>query len=122
MCGLSDRVEALAFKVWRDCTIDMIQTTNFPYNHLGDKSFVLRRTEQKLPILKTNFAFSHNHIRACMWKVKMNENIPPDELSHCQKKVKTDKSNVRRHCRVTCGIVLSCTAISNLSEESESRS
>jgi len=34
MCDLSDRVEALAFKVWRDCTIDMIQTTNFPYNHL----------------------------------------------------------------------------------------
>jgi hypothetical protein len=42
-CGLSDRVEALAFKVWRDHITNMIQTSNFEYNN--DNSIILYRIQ-----------------------------------------------------------------------------
>jgi hypothetical protein len=52
MCGLSERVEALAFKVWHDCITNMIQTllTN------GTKTTLLfcMNFKRSLPILKTN--------------------------------------------------------------------
>jgi hypothetical protein len=32
MCGMSERVGALPFKVWRDCIYNMIQTFNFQHN------------------------------------------------------------------------------------------
>jgi len=33
----------------------------------------------------------------------MNENIPQGEATHCQKKIKTDESSIRRQCHITCG-------------------
>jgi hypothetical protein len=32
----------------------------------------------------------------------MND-IPPEETTHCQKKMKADESSTRRQCRITCG-------------------
>jgi hypothetical protein len=52
MCGMSDHVEALAFKVWRDYIRNMIQTANFQCN--TDNTVILRESKQKLPILKMN--------------------------------------------------------------------
>ena len=46
MCGMSTRVEALAFKVWRDYVTNMIQAATFDYSR--DES------EKKLPTLKTS--------------------------------------------------------------------
>jgi hypothetical protein len=51
-CGMSDHVEALAFKVWRDHIADMIHTVNFQWN--VDNIVVLRTSKLNLPILKTN--------------------------------------------------------------------
>jgi hypothetical protein len=35
--------------------------------------------------------------------MKINEKLPQVEATHCQKKIKIDESNIRQHCRVTCG-------------------
>lgn len=58
MCSLSDRVEALAFKVWRDYITNMIQTAAFDSRR--DSSAVILRSirgklahfEDELPKLK----------------------------------------------------------------------
>ena len=42
-------------------------------------------------------------LELALWKLRMNENIPQEEVSHCQKKMKTDELNIRRQCRITCG-------------------
>jgi hypothetical protein len=41
MCGISDSVETLAFKVWRDQITDMIHTANVQYSM--DITDILRR-------------------------------------------------------------------------------
>ena len=46
MCGLSVRVEALAFKVWRDYVSNMICTANFQCNR--DNSDILRSIRDKI--------------------------------------------------------------------------
>ena len=51
MSGMSDRVEALALKVWRNDILNMIQTAAFQWRR--DNSGILQ-SEQKLSILKTN--------------------------------------------------------------------
>jgi hypothetical protein len=40
MCGMSERVEALAFKIWRDNIRHLIHTANFKWT--GDNSVILR--------------------------------------------------------------------------------
>jgi hypothetical protein len=104
MCGMSDSVEALAFKVWRDHITDMIHTANFQYNM--DNTVILRRIQAKVahfddeyPKLKEITSI----IELALWKLRMNENFLQDEVSHCQKKMKTDESSIRRQCRITCG-------------------
>ena len=46
MCGMSERVEALAFKRWRDHITNMIQTAVFQWNR--DNSIILRAIREKL--------------------------------------------------------------------------
>jgi hypothetical protein len=104
MCGLSDRVEALAFKVWRDHITKMICAAKFVYN--GDNLVILRRIrarvahfEDKYPRLKEMTSI----LELALWKLRMNEKISLDEATPRQKKIKTDESSIRQQCRVTCG-------------------
>jgi hypothetical protein len=104
MCGISDSVEALAFKVWRDHITDMIHTANFQYNM--DNTDILRRIrarvahfEDEYPKLKEITSL----LELALWKLSMNEKISPEEATPCQKKIKTDESNIRRQCRIICG-------------------
>jgi hypothetical protein len=104
ICGMSERVEALPFKVWRNHITIMIRTANFNWN--GNNSDILREIrskldhfEDKLPQLKEVTTI----LELALWKMRMNEKIPEEKPSHCHKKVKTDKSSIRRQCRVTCG-------------------
>jgi hypothetical protein len=104
MCGLSERVEALAFKVWRDCIANMIHTANFEYNM--DNTVILRwictriaHFEDELPKLKETTSI----LELALWKLRMNEKHPQEEASQCQKKIKTDESSIQRQCRITCG-------------------
>ena len=102
MCGLSEHVEALAFKVWRDHITSMIQTADYKWQE--DNSIVLREIrdkiahfEDELPKLKEATTI----LEIALWKMKMN--IPEGVICHHQKKVRVDQSEFRRQCRVTCG-------------------
>ena len=104
MCGMSERVEALAFKVWRDNIRHLIQTADFKYN--GDNSVILHSTliklahfEDELPKLKEATTI----LELALWKVRMNENIFQQKTIHNQKKIKADESCIRSRNRVACG-------------------
>jgi hypothetical protein len=106
MCGMSERVEALAFKIWRDHIRHLIQTADFKWT--GDNSVILRSTliklahfEDELPKLKE----ATTMLELALWKVRMivNVNIQQGRTNCCQKKVRVDESSTRQQCRVTCG-------------------
>jgi len=102
-CGMSDRMEALPFKVWRDHISHMIRTAVFEWRR--DNSGILRSIREKLahfedelPKLKE----ASSILELALWKVRMavnDQEIP----SRRQKKVKTDEASSRKQCRVTCG-------------------
>jgi hypothetical protein len=101
-CGLSERVEALAFKLWRDHITNMIQTSKFEFK--GDNSGILREIraklasfEDELPQLKEVTTM----LELALWKIRMKSHN--GEKSRCQKKSKTDESSFRQQCRVACG-------------------
>jgi hypothetical protein len=103
-CGLLSRVEALAFKVWRDCISNMIHTAAFECN--GDNTVILREIREKL----AHFDSEHYRLKEmtsilelALWKSRMNEKHPQEEATHSQKKIKTDETSFRQQCRVTCG-------------------
>jgi hypothetical protein len=104
MCGMSSRVEALPFKVWRDFITNMIQTAAF--NHIRDNLAILHTIqdqvtffEDELPKLKEATSI----LELALWKMKINEKIHHDRATQSQKKIKTDDSSVRSQNRVTCG-------------------
>jgi len=104
ICGMSDRMEALPFKVWRDHISQMIRTAVFEWRR--DNSGILRSIREKLahfevelPKLKEVTTI----LELAMWKVRMHENDLQDGTTHQLKKLKTDKSSSRQQCRVTCG-------------------
>jgi hypothetical protein len=104
MCGMSSRVQALPFKVWRDFITHMIQTAVF--NHNRGNSAILHRIqdqcthfEDELPKLKEITSI----LELALWKMKMNENSHHDRATQSQKKIKTDDLSVRIQNRVTCG-------------------
>jgi hypothetical protein len=102
MCGFSTRVEALPFKIWRDCISNMIQTSNFLYN--GDNSSILREIQDKIAHFEDELSKlkeATTILEIALWKVRMN--IPKDVICRHQKKVRVDQSEFRRQCRVTCG-------------------
>jgi hypothetical protein len=105
-CGLSDRVEALAFKVWRDCITNMIQTSNFGYNR--DNSVILHLIREKLAYFEEEhpkLEEATTILELALWKVRMTENkiIHHEVMYRRQKKVKSEESSIRSQCRATCG-------------------
>jgi hypothetical protein len=104
MCGMSARVEALAFKVWRDYITNMIYTANFECN--GDNSNVLHRIREKLAYFEAEYPKLKEIttiLELTVWKLRMNEMLLPEKATQCQKKMKTDELSTRRQCRITCG-------------------
>jgi hypothetical protein len=104
MCGMSERVEALPFKVWRDHITNMIHTANFEYN--GDNFSILRWIRSKLDHFKAELPKlmeATTILELALWKNMLDLNSKNMQTNHCQKKMKSDESGVRRQCRVTCG-------------------
>jgi hypothetical protein len=104
MCGMLSRVEALPYKLWRDHITTMIQTANFQYNR--DNSVVLHDIREKIAYFEDEFPKLEEAttiLELALWNMKMNENSHKRETTHSPKKFKTDVSDVRRQCRVTCG-------------------
>jgi hypothetical protein len=103
-CGMSTRVEGLAFKVWRDHITIMIRTANF--NCIGDNLGILReiqsnfdRFEDKLTKLKEITTI----LEIALWKKRINDTNHKQNSAHYQKKIKTEGTSTRQQCRVTCG-------------------
>jgi predicted house-cleaning noncanonical NTP pyrophosphatase (MazG superfamily) len=110
MCGMSARVEALAFKVWRDHITNMIETSNFKWDFhpktSGDNSDILHRIREKLDqfedkLLKLKEVTSILEI--VLWTMRLNEKGGQDMATQSQKKIKTEGISIRQQCRVTCG-------------------
>jgi hypothetical protein len=104
MCGMSDSVEALAFKVWRDHITDMIHTANFQCNM--DNTVIMHRIQAKVAQFEEEYPRLKeitSIIELALWKLRMTQNILQEEVSHCQKKMNTNESSIRRQCRITCG-------------------
>lgn len=67
---------------------------------MGDNSVILRgilakvaHFENELPKLKEITTL----LELALWnKLRINENIPQEEATHYQKKIKTDESSIRR--------------------------
>jgi hypothetical protein len=104
MCCMSDRVEALAFQVWRDCVTNMIQTAD--YKWMEDNTAILREIQDKL----AHFVGELHRLKEmtsilelAMWKMNINDNILKESTTQHQQKIKTDESHIRQQCRVTCG-------------------
>ena len=104
MCGMSEHVEALPFKVWRVHITNMIHTANFEYN--GDNTAILHRIrdklvyfEDELPRLKEATTI----LELALWKMKIYDHCLEENTIRSQKKFKTDESDIRQQCRVKCG-------------------
>jgi hypothetical protein len=114
MCGMSDHVDALAFKLWRDCITNMIHTANFQCNI--DNLFILRRIQAKVAHFedkypKPKLKEATSMLELALWKIKLDVNSHKMETNCCQKKMRSDESDVRRQCRVTCGAEIVITHV-----------
>jgi hypothetical protein len=106
MCGLSERVDALAFQVWRYHITNMIYTAVFQWR--SDNSAILHRIQEKLTHFDDEFLRlkeATSILELALWKARMtvNENIHQEVMCGFQEKVRIDKSEVRRQCRIKCG-------------------
>jgi hypothetical protein len=82
----------------------MIHTVNFQWN--VDNIVVLRTIQAKFAHFEDKYSKlkeTTSILDLALWKMSMNEKISPEEATPCQKKIKTDESNIRRQCRITCG-------------------
>ena len=105
MCGLSSRVEALAFKVWRDYISNMIHSAPFKSSN-NDNFHIIQIIRAKI----THFEDEYPKLKEittilelALWKISLNRNNYQKKLTRCQKKVKIEESDIRRKCRIICG-------------------
>jgi hypothetical protein len=105
MCGMSERVEGLAFKVWRDHIRQMIHTVDFNADEADNFVLLisirlkLSRFEDELPKLKDATTI----LELALWKNRITENNCQHTTIDRRKKIKTGDASIRRQCRVTCG-------------------
>ena len=113
-CSMSERVETLAFKLWRDNITNMIHTTdfndgshdNYHYASADNRSILrsicdkLAHFEDELPKLKK----AMNILEIALWKMKINDNSLNENTTQHQKKIKVGESDIRQHSRLTCGV------------------
>jgi hypothetical protein len=103
-CCMTFRVEALHFKVWRDHITNMIYTADYKCNE--DNRSITNRIRDKLDYFEDEIPRLKEittTLELALWKLSMNEKISPEEATPRQKKIKTDESNIRQQCRITCG-------------------
>jgi hypothetical protein len=105
MCGMSERVDALPFKVWRDYITNMIQTADYKWRE--DNRPILHRIQEKLAYFEDELPKlkdATTMLELALWKMKMSKNSQNiKNQTHYQKKIKADESNIRSQNRVTSG-------------------
>ena len=104
MCVMAERVEALPFKVWRDCIYNMIHIAVF--DCIEDNSDTLNRIREKLanfedelPQLKDATTI----LELTLWNMSIIDNHKVEGATRHQKISKTDESSFRSQCRINCG-------------------
>jgi hypothetical protein len=105
--GMLSRVEALAFKLWRDYITNMIHTVYFQYNR--DNLDILREIQAKIDHFEDErFKLKEvtTILELALWKSSMNEKSYQDMAIHSQRKIKTEGSSFRKQCHITCGAVV----------------
>jgi hypothetical protein len=127
ICGMSSSVDALAFKVWRESILNMIRAADFKR---GEHSFhIIQGIRARVAHFVEELAKLKDItsiLELALWNLSMNENIPQEEATHHQKKIKTDELSMRSRCRFTCGAhvviphVLPYLIITVADEESDS--
>ena len=103
MCGMSDRMEALAFRVWRDYITNMILSAGFKWGK--SNQYIIQRIRAKVAHFEAEYPKLKEIttiIELALWKIRINEYIREEKMIH-EKKMKTDESSIRRQCRITCG-------------------
>jgi hypothetical protein len=108
-CGLSSRVEALAFKVWRDHITNMIHTASFKC--YWDNSAILNRIQEKLSHYDDELHRLKDVtsiLELTLWKMKMNEKSHQYMATRHRKKMKAVDSSLRSQSRVICGADVVC--------------
>jgi hypothetical protein len=127
MCGMSDCVEALAFKVWRDQITNVIHTANFQCKI--DNLFILRRIQAKVAHFEDEYPKlkeATSMLELALWKNRLDVNSHKMETNRCPKKMRSDESVVLWQCRVTCGADIVITHVLQylitVSEDEESDS
>jgi hypothetical protein len=111
MCGMSNRVKSLAFKVWRDYITRMIQTADFQihtanFEYYMDNLAILRAIRSKLAHFEGELSQLKEVttiLELVLWKMMMNEKSHQDMATQSQKKIKSDEASLRQHYRITCG-------------------
>jgi hypothetical protein len=106
-CGLSTRVEALPFKLWRDYVTQMIHAAPFVHGEEEvNNSIIMHRIREKLahfedelPKLKEITTI----LELALWKKRINDTNHQQNSAHYQKKIKIEGTSTRQQCRVTCG-------------------
>jgi hypothetical protein len=104
MCGMTTHVEAVAFKLWRDCIISMILTANFARNG-GDNLHILHRIRAKLAHFEDELdklKYATTMLELALWKMRINDSSLIENATG-QKKIKTDEWSIRQQCLVACG-------------------
>jgi hypothetical protein len=127
ICGMSSSVDALAFKVWRESILNMIRAADFKR---GEHSFhIIQGIRARVAHFVEELAKLKDItsiLELALWNLSMNENIPQEEATHRQKKIKTDELSMRSRCRFTSGAhvviphVLPYLIITVADEESDS--
>jgi hypothetical protein len=105
MCGMSERVEALPFKVWRDHIItNMIHASDYKNNE--DNRSIMSRIRDKLAYFEDEIPRlkeATTILEIALWNMKMNDNNLEENTTRSKKKVKIEESDIRQQCRVKCG-------------------
>jgi hypothetical protein len=100
MGGMSVRVKALAFKLWRDHVTNMINTASFAMGR--DNSAILHTISAKLDHFDdelTKLKEVTTILELALWKMKIWS-----ELTLWKMKIKSDEArSPRQQCRITCG-------------------
>jgi hypothetical protein len=102
--GMTDRVKALPFNIWRDCIETMINTASF--SDTLDNLYIINGIRAKFAYFEDELSKvkeTTTILELALWKLRMNANIIQEKATHCQKKENPDESNMRRQCRITCG-------------------
>jgi len=105
MCGMTDLVEALAFRVWRDYITTMIHTANFQYN--GDNFGILRWIRARIAHFEDKYLKLKEIttiLELALWKTRLDENVHKRETNRCKKKIRSEESDIRRQCHAICGV------------------